>query len=131
MRAPESAAIVLAELRRSGIRIELDDFGTGWSGLSTLRDLAVDGLKIDHSFVSRILTDPTALAIVHGVAAVAADLGIEVIYEGIEDQAVEDFLRTSFGGYGQGFAIARPMPIEDLVRWSALRDVPVDPAAIP
>jgi EAL domain-containing protein (putative c-di-GMP-specific phosphodiesterase class I) len=65
------------------------------------------------------------------VAAVAADLGIEVIYEGIEDQAVEDFLRTSFGGYGQGFAIARPMPIEDLVRWSALRDVPVDPAAIP
>jgi diguanylate cyclase (GGDEF)-like protein len=131
MRAPESAALVLAELRRSGIRIELDDFGTGWSGLSTLRDLAVDGLKIDYSFVSRILTDPTALAIVHGVAAVAADLGIEVIYEGIEDQAVEDFLRTSFGGYGQGFAIARPMPIEDLVRWSALRDVPVDPAAIP
>ena len=122
---------MLAELRRSGIRIELDDFGTGWSGLSTLRDLAVDGLKIDYSFVSRILTDPTALAIVHGVAAVAADLGIEVIYEGIEDQAVEDFLRTSFGGYGQGFAIARPMPIEDLVRWSALRDVPVDPAAIP
>ncbi len=131
MRTPEAAALILAELRSAGIRIELDDFGTGWSGLSTLRDLSVDGLKIDYSFVSRILADPTALAIVQGVTLMAADLGIEVIYEGIEDANVEDFLRTSFHGYGQGFAIARPMPIEDLVRWTALRDVPVEPAAIP
>ena len=131
MRTPEAAALILAELRSAGIRIELDDFGTGWSGLSTLRDLSVDGLKIDYSFVSRILADPTALAIVQGVTLMAADLGIKVIYEGIEDANVEDFLRTSFHGYGQGFAIARPMPIEDLVRWTALRDVPVEPAAIP
>ncbi|MCX6431899.1 MAG: bifunctional diguanylate cyclase/phosphodiesterase [Actinobacteria bacterium] len=129
MRAPEAAALILAELRSAGIRIELDDFGTGWSGLSTLRDLSVDGLKIDYSFVSRILTDPTALAIVQGVATMAADLGIEVIYEGVEDEAVEEFLRTSFRGCGQGFAIARPMPIDDLVRWTALRDVQVDPTA--
>ena len=126
MRAPEAATPVLAELRSSGIRIELDDFGTGWSGLSSLRDLTVDGLKIDYTFVSRVLADPTALAIVRGVSMLAADLGIAVIYEGVEDEAVHEFLRTSFHGCGQGFAIARPMPIEDLVRWTALRDVSVD-----
>lgn len=121
MRTPELAARILNELRSQGIRVELDDFGTGWSGLSSLRDLSVDGLKIDFSFVSRMITDTTARAIVHGVSAVAADLGVLVIYEGVEDREVEELLRAEYSGCLQGYAIGRPMPIEDLARWCALR----------
>jgi EAL domain-containing protein (putative c-di-GMP-specific phosphodiesterase class I) len=121
MRSPETAARILNDLRSHGIRVELDDFGTGWSGLSSLRDLAVDGLKIDFSFVSRMITDSTARAIVHGVSAVASDLGILVIYEGVEDREVEELLRAEYAGCLQGYGIGRPMPIEDLVRWVELR----------
>ena len=121
LRTPEAASGVLATLRAMGIWVELDDFGTGWSGLSSLRDLAVDALKIDQSFVARMTTDRTAHAIVHGVAQVADELGLTVIFEGVEDEEVEALLRAEYQGAMQGFLIGRPMPIDDLVRWHQLR----------
>jgi EAL domain-containing protein (putative c-di-GMP-specific phosphodiesterase class I) len=117
MREPEKAAESLLALRATGVRVLLDDFGTGWSGLSSLRDLVVDGLKIDHGFVSRIVGDSSAAAIVRGISTLAADLDVLVIYEGAESKEVMDTLSEYGAGYVQGFVAARPMPIEDLARW--------------
>lgn len=117
MKNPEEVARVLSALRALGVRTLLDDFGTGWSGLSSLRDLVVDGLKIDGSFVSRLTTDTTAEAIVHGVVALADELGVLVICEGAEDRGVLEALAEFGDAYVQGFQSARPMPIADLQRW--------------
>lgn len=119
---PVLGARVLGKLRRDGFRVLLDDFGTGWSGLSTLRDLAVDGLKIDHSFVSRMTTDAGTATIVRAVAQLAEVLGVLVIYEGVEDMDEVERYEVPSGGYIQGYALARPMPIDALVKWIALRE---------
>lgn len=121
MHAPERAALVLGDVRQLGVRVELDDFGTGWSGLSSLRDLVVDGIKIDRSFVAKLLVDDAARAIVDGVSVVADELDLLIIFEGVEDPGVTALLKASFQGCTQGFGIGRPMPIDDLVRWLALR----------
>lgn len=118
MKDPSAAAGILRGLRERGVRVLMDDFGTGWSGLSSLRDLIVDGIKVDHSFVSRMTTDPTAAAIVRGISHVASDLGLLVIYEGAEDEDVMAALAEYATGYVQGFVRARPMPVTDLQRWT-------------
>jgi len=117
LRNPEHAALILGQLRHFGVRVLLDDFGTGWSGLSSLRDLVVDGLKIDGSFTRAMQTDGTTDTIVRSVAELAARLNVLVIYEGVEDQAQLAQLRGSCDGFVQGFAVSRPMPVADLVRW--------------
>ena len=122
MGSPVMGARVLGKLRRDGFRVLLDDFGTGWSGLSTLRDLAVDGLKIDHSFVSRMTTDTGTATIVRSVAQLAEQLGVLVIYEGVEDLDEVDRYEVPTGGYIQGYALAKPMPIDALVEWVAQRE---------
>jgi diguanylate cyclase (GGDEF)-like protein len=131
VRNPDEVARILIALRDRGVRSLLDDFGTGWSGLSSLRDLVVDGLKIDGSFVSRLATDATAKSIVHGVFGLADDLELVVICEGAEDQEVLDLLARFDRGYVQGFVTARPMPIADLSRWLLMRHVAVRPWPAP
>ncbi len=121
IRDPHASRTVLEALRARGVRVLLDDFGTGWSGFGTLRDLAVDGLKIDGSFVSEMHADPTASAIVGAVAGVARDLDLIVVYEGAESPETLEALRTMAEAYGQGYGLARPMPVADLARWAALR----------
>jgi EAL domain-containing protein (putative c-di-GMP-specific phosphodiesterase class I) len=103
------------------VRILLDDFGTGWSGLSSLRDLIVDGIKIDESFVSRLAVDPSARAIVRSVATLASDLGLLVVYEGAHDVDALWGLPHIGQGYVQSFATARPMGIDHLADWMAAR----------
>jgi diguanylate cyclase (GGDEF)-like protein len=117
MRDPAMAAIVLGELRSEGFRVLLDDFGTGWSGLSSLRDLVVDGLKMDGSFIERMTSDDTTARIVRAVANLAEELGVLVIYEGVEDMRIVTEFEAAASGYIQGFALARPMPIGDLAAW--------------
>ena len=117
MRNAVLASQALSDLRNSGVRILLDDFGTGWSGLSTLRDLAVDGLKIDGSFTRAMESDATTNKIVQAVATLAAQLDVLVIYEGVEDPAQLRQLEIAGDGVVQGFAVAYPMPIDELVHW--------------
>lgn len=123
MRNPQLAARVLHELREGGVRVLLDDFGTGWSGLSSLRDLVVDGLKMDGSFINGIVSDFTTNSIVRSVADLAERLGLVVIYEGVEDPALLAEVDTFKDGFIQGFAISKPMPIADLSRWVRVRAV--------
>ena len=121
MRDPATAALVLRELREEGFRVLLDDFGTGWSGLSSLRDLVVDGLKLDGSFIQLMRSDDTTARIVRSVAKLAEELGVLVIYEGVEDMRIVTDFDAAASGYVQGFALARPMPIADLADWVSRR----------
>ncbi len=104
------ASVQLARLRASGVKVWLDDFGTGFSGLSHLRRVPVDGLKIDKSFVSDVLQDPDDLALTSAIIAMGHSLGITVVAEGIESQAQFAILRERGCDYGQGFWLGHPMP---------------------
>lgn len=95
----------LSELKRAGITIALDDFGTGYSSLSHLRDFPVDVVKIDQSFVQRMLTDPEIAAIVSAVVGLAHSLKIVSIAEGVETKEQAELLRTSGCSQVQGFWI--------------------------
>lgn len=115
MREPERARKVLQELRSMGMRVAIDDFGTGHSSLSYLKDLPVDSLKIDRSFVRDLPADTSAAAIVRSVMAMAKELGLTVIAEGIESEEQLEFLRDCGCRHGQGFLFARPEP-EPVIR---------------
>ncbi|HUN31161.1 MAG TPA: sensor domain-containing phosphodiesterase [Trebonia sp.] len=99
----------LAELRELGVRLAIDDFGTGYASLAYLRELPVDIIKVDPSFVSGLGTDPTLTLLTKTIVAVGRDLGIEVVAEGIEQQRQLTELVEMGCGLGQGFALARPM----------------------
>jgi len=99
----------LALLRENGIRIAIDDFGTGYSSLSYLRNLEVDELKIDRSFIEQVLTAHGS-ALVQSVIQIAKAFGITVVAEGVETEAQLNALRSMGCDYCQGYLLARPMP---------------------
>src|SRR6266542_1752658 len=99
----------LAELRRHGIRLAIDDFGTGHASLAYLRQLPVDIIKIDPSFVAGRVQDPTLAMLTRTIVRVGHDLGIEVVAEGIERPEQLELLGEMGCGLGQGYLIARPM----------------------
>jgi diguanylate cyclase len=107
---PERARSVLEALRRLGVRIALDDYGTGYSSLAYLRDLPVDELKLDHSFVARVNTDPRSAAIVRSTIELAHALGLLLVAEGVEDQATLDTVAGFGCDYAQGYLFSRPVP---------------------
>lgn len=100
----------LTELRNAGVPILLDDFGTGVSPLSYLRDLPVSGVKLDMSFVAGIPEDPAGARVSRALGALARELGLATIAEGIETEAQADFLSRCGWRYGQGwlFGVAQP-----------------------
>ncbi|MDQ1673286.1 MAG: hypothetical protein QOC98_1848 [Frankiaceae bacterium] len=100
----------LGELRRLGVRIALDDFGTGYSTLSWLQRLPVDCIKIDRTFISDLGGSPAACALVQGILALAAELRIEVVAEGVETPEQLDALRRSGCRLFQGYLLGRPQP---------------------
>jgi diguanylate cyclase (GGDEF)-like protein/PAS domain S-box-containing protein len=100
----------LAELKDIGVWLALDDFGTGYSSLSYLRDLPIDVLKIDKSFVDGITESPKGQAFAELIIEFAKVMEIEVIAEGIEAEAQRDILTEMGCKYGQGFLLAMPMP---------------------
>jgi diguanylate cyclase len=104
----ERAVAVLQTLRATGIKIAIDDFGTGYSSLSNLRDLPIDHLKIDRSFVTNMLTNPVDASIVTSTIELAAQLGIVSIAEGVESEAVFNQLAQLGCDSAQGFWIAKP-----------------------
>jgi diguanylate cyclase (GGDEF)-like protein len=103
------AASMLARLHRTGVKVWLDDFGTGFSGLSHLRQVPVDGVKIDKSFVADLQRDPDDLALTTAIISMAHSLGITVVAEGIELEVQFELLRERGCELGQGFWLSRPL----------------------
>ena len=110
------ASALLSQLRATGVQVWLDDFGTGFSGLSHLRRVPVDGVKIDRSFVADVLRDPDDLALTSAIIAMAHSLGITVVAEGIELEGQYEILRERGCDQGQGFWLGRPMPASEIQR---------------
>jgi diguanylate cyclase (GGDEF)-like protein/PAS domain S-box-containing protein len=99
----------LMELKEIGVKLAIDDFGTGYSSLSYLRELPIDGLKIDKSFVDGIATSEQGLALVEGIIRIARTLELKVIAEGIETEAQRDLLVSMGCRFGQGYLLAMPV----------------------
>ena len=113
---PDRAAAVLPRLRALGVSIAVDDFGTGFTSLNLLRRLPVQRLKIDHSFTGGIFTEQAAAAIVRTTIAIAHNLGLQVIAEGVETEHQREFLAEHGCDEIQGFHLGRPAPEIDLLR---------------
>lgn len=111
----DDVATVLAAVRLAGIRVGLDDFGTGHSSLWHLRRLPVDVLKIDRSFVSDLVTDKATRAITGAIVGICRQLGIEVIVEGIETIEHASAVEQVGASVVQGFLFHRPMPVPDFL----------------
>jgi EAL domain-containing protein (putative c-di-GMP-specific phosphodiesterase class I) len=107
---PKRACTVLESLRLLGCRLASDDYGTGYCALAYLRDLPVDELKLDQSFVAGISTDPRSTAIVRSTIELAHALGLEVVAEGIEDQEALDAVASFDCDYAQGYYFSRAVP---------------------
>jgi EAL domain-containing protein (putative c-di-GMP-specific phosphodiesterase class I) len=104
---------LLARLRDAGVKVWLDDFGTGFSGLSHLRRVPVDGVKIDRSFIADVLRDPDDLALTTAIIAMAHSLGITVVAEGVEKEGQYDVLRERGCDLAQGYWLGHPMTGQD------------------
>jgi diguanylate cyclase (GGDEF)-like protein/PAS domain S-box-containing protein len=109
MQSPETSIRTLYDLKKLGIRISLDDFGTGHSSLSYLKRFPIDTLKIDQSFVRDITTDPDTAAIVTAIIAMAHSLRLKVIAEGVEQHDQANFLRHHGCDQMQGYLITPPV----------------------
>jgi diguanylate cyclase len=112
----------LCGLASAGLRIWLDDFGTGWSSLSTLRTLPLDAVKLARTFVFEG-SHRVDLAMLEAVVALTAAVGLELVAEGIETQAQQDQLARYSVRFGQGFHLARPMPASAVDPWLAAKHV--------
>jgi diguanylate cyclase (GGDEF)-like protein/PAS domain S-box-containing protein len=115
---------VIGKLKRIGVELSLDDFGTGHSSMDYLKFLDVDELKIERRFVSGLLTDPRDRAIVTAVTHLAHDLGLRVVAEGVETAEQAEMLRQLGCDLGQGYFFGRPQPTPPRgpgdVRWHPL-----------
>jgi len=115
MQSPETNIRMLYDLKKLGIRISLDDFGTGHSSLSYLKRFPIDTLKIDQSFVHDITTDPDTAAIVTAIIAMAHSLRLKVIAEGVEFTEQANFLRRHACDQMQGFLITPPVTASEFL----------------
>lgn len=105
----------LEELRRRGVRVSIDDFGTGHSDLSSLRELRVDEVKIDRDFIAAMTTDSRSHAIVRTLVGLAHELGLVAVAEGVEDAATAEALRSSGCDLAQGFHFSAPLSLDQLL----------------
>jgi len=119
MADPRRAQEVLDRLCALGVRLSLDDYGTGHSSLSYLKRLPLDEVKIDRAFVAGIVGDENDALIVRSTIDLARNLGLEVVAEGVEGEDVLDHLRALRCHEAQGFHLSRPLPADALVDWLA------------
>ncbi|MBI4990307.1 MAG: EAL domain-containing response regulator [Rhodocyclales bacterium] len=117
MKDPVAAMDILSRLRLKRIGLSIDDFGTGHSSLAQLRDIPFDELKIDQSFVHGASRDASLRAIFEASLAMAQQLGMKTVAEGVEDRDDWDFLRLTGCDLAQGYFIAKPMPGADIAGW--------------
>jgi diguanylate cyclase (GGDEF)-like protein len=117
----------LRRLRDLGVRLSVDDFGTGSSSLAYLRRLPVHEVKVDRSFVQGMATDPGDLAIVNAVVTLSQQFGLAVVAEGVESELTLELLQDIGCEIGQGFLFSRPLPYERLEAWFGAQ---VDPESL-
>lgn len=121
----ESVVALLCALRDRGCHIALDDFGTGYSSLSRLRATPLDLLKVDGSFVNERTADGREHAILAAVSALAREMEIDVLAEGVETADQLAFVRALGFDLAQGYGIARPAPADEVVNWLPVPSAPV------
>jgi diguanylate cyclase (GGDEF)-like protein len=114
---PVRAIALLHQLRELGVRLSVDDFGTGYSSLSYLKRLPEHEVKIDRSFVIGLRDKTDDAAIVRAIVDLGRHLGLQVVAEGVEDQVTWDLLAEMGCDLVQGWHLARPMPLADLLPW--------------
>nr|WP_321985997.1 bifunctional diguanylate cyclase/phosphodiesterase [uncultured Lichenicoccus sp.] len=107
---------IMGELKRIGVSLAVDDFGTGWSSLAYLRHFPLDRLKIDRSFTRDVTRTADAAAITRTVIGLSGDLDVACLAEGIEETEQLDWLRSQGCGEGQGYLISRPMAADGITR---------------
>ena len=113
---PEELNRVLERLQRMGFKLEVDDFGSGFSSLNLIRNISVDTIKIDKEFLDSEIASEKGKIVVNHTIGMAKDLNLQVIAEGVETKAHVDFLRESHCDIAQGYFFAKPMPIEEFER---------------
>jgi EAL domain-containing protein (putative c-di-GMP-specific phosphodiesterase class I) len=114
---PQRAQETIRGLKEQGFRLSIDDYGTGYSSLAYIQRLNCDELKIDRAFVTHASGDGKDAAIVHSTIELGHSLGLTVVAEGVEDAEVMAVLRDLGCDLAQGYAIARPLPAEQLAEW--------------
>ena len=113
MKSPESAVEKLHKLKESGIHIAIDDFGTGYSSLNYLRRLPLNAVKIDISFIRNVVSDPNDAVIVKTIIAMAHNLNLKVVAEGVEHREQLEFLRKYECDIIQGYLLSPPVSVEE------------------
>lgn len=119
MEDPAGALETLAKLKALGVELSIDDYGTGYSSLSYLQKLPVDALKIDQSFVTNMLTNAGSAVIVRSTVELGHNLGLGVIAEGVESEALWEGLRALGCDTAQGHFVGRPLPADQFIDWEA------------
>ncbi len=127
---PTRAKAVLQELAALGLRLSIDDFGTGYSSLAYLRQLPVDEIKIDRSFVMGMADTADDAVIVRSTVDLARNLGLDVVAEGVETLELWRRLRTLGCHTAQGYFLSRPVPADELTDWLAADGGPGRPGAV-
>jgi EAL domain-containing protein (putative c-di-GMP-specific phosphodiesterase class I) len=106
----ETTLNIMQKLKRTGVSLSLDDFGTGWSSLSYLRKFPLDRIKIDRSFMRDVIADPAAEAIVKSILSLGRNLGLDCVAEGVETRQQFDYLQKQMCAEMQGFLYSRALP---------------------
>jgi EAL domain-containing protein (putative c-di-GMP-specific phosphodiesterase class I) len=117
MQDVDAAMATLLELNHLGLRIAIDDYGTGYSSLAQIKRLPVDELKIDKSFVLALDTQQDDFTIVRSTIEMGHSLGLRLVAEGVENRASSELLSELGCDYLQGYWIAKPMPSNALTDW--------------
>jgi diguanylate cyclase (GGDEF)-like protein/PAS domain S-box-containing protein len=125
MQDPDNAASILNHLKSLGVRLSIDDFGTGFSSLSYLKQFPIDVLKIDKSFVMNLEWDEANASIAAAVVSLAHSLKLKVVAEGIETDAQLQYLKEHQCDYGQGYLVSHPVEMEEALRLVNKEFIPV------
>ena len=118
----ETTLRIMEELKAMGVRLSLDDFGTGWSSLSYLKRFPLDRIKIDRSFVRDLTTQSSSAAIVHSILSLARSLGLDCVAEGVETAEQLSHLQRELCSEFQGFLYSQAIPAEEVSQLLRARD---------
>lgn len=119
MRDPSACNALMRQLRAMGVRLSMDDFGTGTSSLACLRDYPFDSVKIDRSFVNGLTRNRDVMALIHATLTLVENLGMASVAEGVEDAAQLAVLQSLGCRYAQGYYFSRPVTADELIGYGS------------